>query len=286
MLKNSVVLIIGNQGLLGQELQKQSLKLAAQVVGWDREEIDIADFLSVEKKIFALRPQFIFNCAAYNDVDKAEEVAAADAQLINGEAVGNLARVAEEAGAIFVHYSSDYVFKGDKVAGYKEDDIQEPSNVYGQSKLLGERAVLQTKNLSYYLIRTSRLFGAPAVGKKSFVDKMLEMAGTRPTVKAIDEVVGSPTYVVDLAAATLEIAGNNLPWGIYHRTNNGACTWYGWAKKIFELANVQNVELIPVSASIFPTPAKRPAYSVLLSTKLPPLRSWEEALAEYLSSKK
>lgn len=285
MLKNSTILIIGSRGLLGQELYRRSLGWTAEVVGWGRKEIDITDFLSVEEKIFALQPHFIFNCAAYNDVDKAEGAAAADARLINGEAVGNLARVAGEAGAIFVHYSSDYVFDGEKTEGYKEDDTPTPINVYGQSKLMGERAVLQTDNLQYYLLRTSRLFGAPAAGKKSFVDKILEMAGTQKAIKAIAEIVSSPTYVADLAAATFDLIEHKHPWGIYHRTNNGACTWYEWAKKVFELAGVQGVELIPVPAGAFPTVAKRPAHSVLLSTKLPPLRSWEEALKDYLSLK-
>lgn len=286
MLKDSVILIIGNRGLLGQELYRQSLEWTPKAVGWDKEEIDITDFLAVEEKVFDLQPRFIFNCAAYNDVDKAEGPGAADARLVNGEAVANLARVAKEVGAIFVHYSTDYVFKGDLAEGYQEDDAPEPISVYGQSKLLGEQAVRQTEGLRYYLLRTSRLFGPPASGKKSFVDKILEAAKTQKVVKAVDEVVGSPTYVKDLAVATLEMIERKRPWGIYHRTNSGACTWYGWAKKIFELAGVKGAELKPVPGSDFSFVARRPAHSLLLSSKLPPLRSWEDALEEYLSFKK
>jgi dTDP-4-dehydrorhamnose reductase len=128
------------------------------------------------------------------------------------------------------------------------------------------------------------LFGRPALSegaKKSFVDVMLKLADEKDFLELVDEELSSPTYVLDLAGRTREIIEWKKPYGIYHVTNSGACTWYGWAKKIFELSG-ESVKIIPVDADKFPRPAKRPKYSVLLNTKLPPMRSWENALEDYL----
>jgi len=263
-------------------------------------------------------PDIIINAAAYNAVDKIEEEEKDLAEAVNGYAVRNLAEAAGAVNAILVHYSTDYVFDGEpprpnplpqgergrgcEFLGYKEDDKPNPQSVYARSKWLGEQFLInpkseirnpkqiqnskfQIQNLKYYLIRTSRLFGKPARGegaKKSFVDVMLQLAKEKDCLELVDEEISSPTYVVDLARRTREIIEWQKSFGIYHATNSGACTWYGWAKKIFELVG-KNVKLIPVGADKFPRPAKRPKYSVLLNTKLPPMRSWEEALRNYLN---
>ncbi len=298
--------------MLGQALVKE-FSADNEVVAWDREEIDITDKNQVLEKISALHPSIIINAAAYNNVDKAEKEDRDLAMKVNGEAVGYLVEIAGNVGATFVHYSTDYVFKGDKVEGYKENDEPNPQSWYAKTKREGEGKILkchpefisgsqemlkqvQHDILRFYLIRTSRLFGPAGVGegaKESFVETMLKLGKEQchsresgnPDVglNLIDEETSSPTYVKDLARATRELIESDAPWGIYHRTNEGACTWYGWAEEIFELAGL-NVKLNSVPASHFPRPAVRPKYSKLLTTKLPPLRRWEEALEEYLKT--
>lgn len=278
------VLIIGAKGMLGQELVQEFSGNSYEVSMWDKEEIDITKKDLVLEKIKSARPEIIINAAAYNAVDKIEEREKDFADLINGYAVGNLSEAAGIIGAIFVHYSTDYVFDGKEIDGYREDAMPGPQSVYADSKLLGEQ---QIKNKKYYLIRTSRLFGkqAQSVGaKKSFVDVMLKCAEEKDCLELVDEELSSPTYVRDLARRTREIIEWKKSFGIYHATNEGSCTWYGWAKKIFELSG-KNIKLVPVGADRFPRSAKRPKYSVLLNTKLPPLRKWEEALEDYLKTK-
>lgn len=278
------VLIIGAKGMLGQELVREFGENGNEVISWDKEEIDITKKDLVLEKVKSAEPGIIINAAAYNAVDKIEEGEKELADSVNGYAVGNLSEAAEAVGALLVHYSTDYIFEGTAIDGYGEEEKPNPQSIYANSKLLGEQ---QLKNRKHYLIRTSKLFGKPAksVGaKKSFVDVMLDLANERDSMELVDEELSSPTYVRDLARRTQEIVDWKKPFGIYHVTNDGGCTWYGWAKKIFELSG-KSVKLIPVSADKFPRPAKRPKYSILVNTKLPPMRSWEEALAEYLETK-
>jgi dTDP-4-dehydrorhamnose reductase len=162
------ILILGARGNLGQQLLKVFADF--EVTAWDREEIDLGNREDLRQKILTLRPEIVINAAAYNNVDQAEEEPAA-ARLINGEAVGWLAEICKETGAVLVHYSTDYVFKGDKKEGYTEDAIPEPPSAYAQSKFLGEQKILEVKP-KFYLIRTSRLFGPAGTGagaKTSFV---------------------------------------------------------------------------------------------------------------------
>ncbi len=266
---------------------------------WDLENIDITDEKQVKEKIGELKPDIIINAAAYNAVDKCEtEEGFEIAKKVNGEGPGYLAAAAKKSGAVFVHYSSDYVFGADiKKEGYKENDVPNPVNKYGESKLLGEKRV-QEKGEKYYILRTCKLFGKPGeseVAKKSFVDIMLQLAAERDKLEVVDEEYASPTYVADLAARTKEIiesamTPSRLPYGIYHVTNSDACTWYEFAKEIFKIKNI-DVEVEPISSEKFSClafregrarPAKRPKFSVLLNTKLPKMRSWKEALEEYL----
>jgi dTDP-4-dehydrorhamnose reductase len=278
------VLIIGAKGMLGQELAREFSENGYEVTSWDKEDIDITKKEDVNKKIVELKPEIIINAAAYNAVDKIEESDKELAEAVNGYAVGNLSEAAEAVNAILVHYSTDYVFDGKEIGGYKEGATPNPQSVYAKSKLIGEQRL---KNKKFYLIRTSRLFGKQAQtegAKKSFVDTMLKCAEEKDCLELVDEELSSPTYACDLARRTKEIIEWKKSFGIYHVTNAGACTWYGWAKKVFELSG-RSVKLIPVPAEKFPRPAKRPKYSVLLNTKLPPVRSWEEALSEYLRIK-
>ncbi len=313
------ILIIGVKGMLGQELVRVfSADKNHEVFAWDQEEIDITDEAQVKEKIGGLKPEIIINAAAYNAVDKAEEPAEFEkVKLLNGLAPGWLAEIAKEIptnspfckrgvrgdlnppqpsfkkegenakGAIFVHYSTDYVFDGAKREGYKENDEPSPINNYGISKLMGEQAV-QDIGGKFYLIRLQKLFGqsAKSVGaKKSFFEMMLALAEIKKEIEVIDEELANFTYAPDLAERTKYIIEQGLPFGIYHVTNEGApVTWFDAAKILFDMAGRNDVKLIPVSAERFPRPAPRPKFSILVNTKLPPLRPWPEALKEFLKS--
>lgn len=276
------ILIIGSKGMLGQDLAE--VFSVQELILWDKDEIDITDEDLAFKKIKEEKPDVIINSAAYNDVDGCEDSFEL-AKKVNGYAVGYLAKAAKEIGAVLIHYSTDYVFKGDKKEGYKEDDRPNPQSKYAESKYLGEQE-LQKNTDKYYLIRTSRLFGKPAIAvgaKKSFVDKMLELSKNHDKLEVVDEEYSNPTYTPDLARQTKYIVENKLLFGIYHAVNEGACTWYEFAKEIFKIKNI-DVKLVPVGSDKFPRLAKRPNYSSLINTKLPKLRSWQEALRDYLSN--
>jgi dTDP-4-dehydrorhamnose reductase len=271
------MVIIGARGMLGQALAEVFADLGPTL--WDREEIDIADSKKTRGVILGEKPNIIINAAAMTDVDACEEKPE-QAFLINGEAAGNLAKLADELGATLVHYSTSYVFDGKKRDGYKESDKPEPVSVYGQSKLAGERGAAAAKK--HYILRLDRLFGKPGLGKKSFVDKIQEAALVQRQLKIVDEEEGCPTYAPDLAGRTKYILQNSPPFGIYHATNTGSCTWYSFARQIFKIAGIE-AELLPVTGDDFARKAKRPKYSILLNTKLPPMRSWQDALKEYLT---
>ncbi|KKW29858.1 MAG: dTDP-4-dehydrorhamnose reductase [Parcubacteria group bacterium GW2011_GWA2_52_8] len=277
------VLIIGAKGMLGQALVRE-FSDGNEVLGWDREQIDITVEQDLRLKIQDLRPELIINAAAYNDVDGAENDPAA-AKAVNGYAVGNLARVSSELDVPLIHFSTDYVFDGAKKHGYDENADPLPISAYGESKFLGEQQ-LATNAARYYLIRLSRLFGAEAAApgaKKSFVRVMRDLAGKREELEVVDEELSCPTYAPDLAKRTREIVASKAPFGIYHCPNSGETTWYGFAQEIFKVLKM-DVRLKAVAASRFPRPAKRPAYSILLNTKLEPMRPWQEALSEFLIS--
>lgn len=281
------ILILGSKGNLGSQLAEVCAKsAAAEVIGLDKEDIDITDGENLQKKIIGLKPQIIINAAAYNAVDKCEtdENEFALAKKINAEAVASLAEAAEKIEAIFVHYSTDYVFTGDAAEGYDETAEPAPLNNYGLSKLLGEKEILSRPNLKYYLIRTSKLFGPKgpsAAAKPSFFDLMLKAAKEKDEIKVVNEEKSCFTYTPDLAESTKKIIDDRLPFGIYHLVNAGPATWYEACAELFNLAGLKK-KLIPISAQEFPRPAKRPASSILLNKKLPPLRGYREALKEYL----
>lgn len=274
------VLIIGAKGMLGQDLVRV-FSDGHEVVAWDREEIDITS-PEAAGKISAAAPDLLINSAAYNAVDKAEEEEEL-AKTINGRAVGMMADICSVLGIPIVHYSTDYVFEGADQDGYAEDDEPNPQSAYARSKRLGETA-LRDSSADYWLIRTSRLFGRPANtpgAKKSFPDLMIELSKTKKEFDLVDEEVSAPTYSLDLARRTREIVETLKPFGVYHAINAGGCTWYEFGKVVFEIAGV-GVVCRAVPGSSYPRPAKRPAFSILKSTKMPAMRPWREALREYL----
>jgi len=278
------VLILGCKGTLGQALMANFNLSEYEVVGWDREEADITS-LDIKGKIIDLAPQLIINATGYNAVDKCEvdPLEKEVAYKINTEAPKFLAEVSKEIDAVFINYSSDYVFQGDKINGYAENDTPDPISVYGRTKYDGEKNV-QSVGGKYYIIRPSRIFGKPGISnqsKKSFVDVMVGKI-KESEIKVVDEERGSPTYAPDLADFTRQLVEQNLPYGIYHGANSGSCTWFEWAKEIFNILE-SGPKIMAVSGSEFPRPAKRPMYSELINTKTKLQRSWQEALKEYLT---
>jgi dTDP-4-dehydrorhamnose reductase len=273
------VVILGSKGALGGQL----LKIYPDAAGWDREDIDVTDFPALRAKIAGLgcAPEAIVNCVAFNDVDGAED-RPEQAFLLNAEVPGELARLTRELGIPLVHYSTNYVFDG--VRGeYAEADAPAPLSAYGRSKLLGERRIAENGG-QWYVLRTAVIFGPQGeseLSKKSFVDIMLDLSRKRDTIQVVADEISNLTYAPDLAAATQRLLYSSPPVGIYHVTNSGCASWFDCAKEVFRIAG-RNVTAIPVPASQFPRKAARPAKAVLLNTKLPPLRSWQEALAEFL----
>jgi dTDP-4-dehydrorhamnose reductase len=274
------VLILGHKGTLGGQL----MKLYPEAVGWDREEVDVLQFPALQAKVAALEapPEAIINCVAFNDVDGAEE-RPQQAMALNAEFPGRLAQYARAHAIPMVHYSTNYVFDG-KQGEYVESDPTSPAGAYGRSKEAGERAVVEAGGQSFVL-RTAVIFGpkgASDLSKKSFVDLMRDLSATRDTIQAVADEINSVTYAPDLAAATFRVLEQLPAPGIYHTTNSGEASWFDLAGEIFRITG-RKVNLIPVPSSHFPRKAVRPMRAVLRTTKLPPLRSWQEALAEFLA---
>lgn len=277
------ILILGSRGMLGSDLCYVFRKY--KPVCFDRKELDITNQREIEKKIKKIKPQIVINAAAYTDVEKAEKEFSL-AKKINAKAIKYLVKTCAEIGAIFIHYSTDYVFAGKKKKGYKESNIpQNPVNKYGLSKLLGEKEILNLKvsNFKFYLIRTSWLFGSRTEPKKhkNFVETILKLAKEKKELKIINDQFGKPTYTFDLAEATKKLLVKKKPFGIYHLTNEGITTWYRLAKEVLKIAKIK-IKILPCRSSEYKTLAKRPKYSILINTKLPKLRHWKRALKDYL----
>lgn len=273
------ILILGSNGALGSELAE--LYKSENPVKYDRAELDITDEEQVTVKISELKPELIINCAAYNEVDKADEERQL-AESINGSAVGFIARAANSVGALTVHFSSNYVFDGRNTEGYNEDDLPNPQSTYAKSKLLGEME-LQKNTDKFYLVRTAWLYGGKhkKAGKESFPEKMLKLAEQDESIYSIEDEFGNPTYVPDLALAVSQLIESKKAFGTYHLVNTGVATWYDWAKEIFSIKDIKAM-LAPVPSSNFQRIAARPKYGALNNTKFPELRPWTEALKEYL----
>lgn len=275
------ILVLGARGNLGQEIVR--VYRDAEVVAFDIQDLDITDEAKVLETINKLQPDVVFNCAAYTNVDAAEDNVEL-AQLINGKAVGFVAKACEQAKAILVHYSTGQIFDGTNSQGNNEGDAPDPINAYGASKLQGEREIAQNTS-RFYIFRTCWLYGKPTNGKKSFTDIMIELAKKGQPINAVTDEIGSPTYVVDLAQASRAIVEEQKPFGIYHLTNSGQASRLDWAKAVFETLKL-DVVLTPVDSSFFVRKAKRPKFELLSNNKYLKLRPWDEALAEYLKGEK
>jgi dTDP-4-dehydrorhamnose reductase len=259
------VLILGAYGMLGHDLQL--VFPGAVLRGHD---LDITNARKLTAVISDLKPALVINAAAYADVDGCEDHHAL-AFAVNGKALLPLARACRDAGASLIHYSTDYIFDGTR-RSYIETDDPNPINVYGESKLLGERNILETTD-DYRIIRTSWLFGTHG---KNFVDTMLRLSSEMPEVRVVNDQFGKPTYTADLAQKTAEIA--DLSPGIYHITNEGTCSWFEFARAIIPNA-------VPCTTADYPRKAKRPKSSVLDNTKTTPMRPWNDALTAYFKER-
>lgn len=272
---------------MGQDIVRVFGAAGHEVIATDRDELDITSVADVEEKVAEVNPDVIINCAAYNFVEKVEDPAVYPIALaINAKGPKNLATAARKHGVWFVHYSTDYVFAGDKPEGYAEDDVPNPISKYGETKAAGEKFVLESGALSY-VIRLSKIFGKPGISeaaKLSFVAKILKAAAEKPELQIIDEEVGCPTYTLDIARETLRMLEQHVPPGVYHVVNDGpGVTWYAFAEEIFGIMGVTTPRK-PVPASAFPRNYQPPAFAALLNTKLPKLRSRIDALKEFLST--
>jgi dTDP-4-dehydrorhamnose reductase len=283
------ILIIGAKGMLGQALVREfSDNENYEIIAWDKEDLDITDSGKVTKTITAINPEIIINAAAYANVDEAENNKELSLK-VNSQAVGYLAKASRIVGAFFIHISTDYVFDGKNKKGYKETDFSKKSlNVYGESKRLGEEALIKeaSNKLKYYLIRTSWLFGE---GGKNFVKTMIDIAYQKKDLSVIDDQQGKPTYTKDLASTIKYMIESDFGSGVYHFTNEPKLTWYKFAKIIFNTkkeidSSFPVPKVFPVSSEEFSRPAKRPKYSVLLNTKLPKGRNIKMALKDYLKN--
>jgi dTDP-4-dehydrorhamnose reductase len=275
------VLILGCKGTLGGQL----MRLYPEATGWDREDIDVLDFPALRGRVASLLPApgAVINCVAFNDVDGAED-RPHQAYALNSEFPGKLAQFTRELGIPLVHYSTNYVFDG--VRGeYVENDQPEPLSAYGRSKRGGEESIAEAA-AQCYVVRTAVIFGPKGesdLSKKSFVDLMRDLATKRDTIEAVSDEINSVTYAPDLAAGTRDLLERLPEPGIYHLTNRGSASWFDLAGEIFRIAG-KTINLLPVPATRFPRKALRPPKAILHNTRLPELRPWQEALAEFLST--
>jgi dTDP-4-dehydrorhamnose reductase len=273
--------VVGSAGQLGREL----VRLLGDEVAWagDRAEIDVTDATAVNALVARERPDVVFNATAYNRVDAAESEPGA-AFAVNAVAAHVLARAAREAGALLVHYSTDYVFDGAASTPYREGDPPRPLCVYGASKLAGEHLVAAAGG-DHLVMRTSGVLGRGGSEQKggSFVDRILAQARAGKPLRVVADQVFAPTSAVDLAAASIALVARGAR-GLFHVTNAGSCSWHELAAAALEIAGL-DLPVERISAADLRLPARRPAYSVLggsryLALGLPPLRPWREALRD------
>lgn len=277
------ILLLGGSGRLGTAILRL-LSSSHTIIAPDRKTLELSSPAGLERLLNEHKPDLVINTIAYNQVDAAEEQPA-EALLVNIEIARLIAITSAAKNIPLFHFSTDYVFGGTTLKEHTETDTPAPINIYGISKYKGEKEVL-TNHPNAYILRTSRLYGAPATSanaKRSFVEVIIDEAKKSSTVPVLDQETSSPTYVDDVVrhieAHLLSFPGP----GIYHLANTGGATWNQWAQAIVTDLNLPTT-ITARDPSTLTRPAKRPRHSVLLNTKLPPLRSWQEALADFLKN--
>lgn len=290
------ILLTGKDGQVGRALQRG---LAGhEVLPFGRSDLDLSDSARIRSVVREVQPEVIINAAANTAVDRAEEEPEL-AHAVNAIAPGILAEEARALGVLLVHYSTDYVFDGTASTPYKEEEAPNPVSVYGRTKLEGEEAVRRAKP-DHLILRTAWVFGAEG---HNFLRTMLRLFSEREEVGVVNDQSGSPTWAGHIAATTAELLarrdrGGAVPAGTYHLTAAGETTWHGFAGAILHHArahpehfSVVTERLNPIPTSAYPTPAKRPAYSVLDTSKLEgalgqPMQHWEMGLANAIADLK
>jgi len=275
-----VWLVTGGTGQLGLALQKELTKRNIEYLAPTSQELDLSKIDLFESEIKRIKPSVIINAAAWTDVDGAES----EPDLvfeINAQAPKRLAKLSKSFDSVFVQISTDYVFDGESAIPYSEDHVRDPQTTYGKSKSQGEKYVEEIYKEKSYIFRTAWLYSAD---RKNFAKTMAGLAlKNSDEIKVVNDQIGQPTFAEDLADKIVETISSKSPFGIYHGTNSGEATWFEFAQEIFNLAGADERRIVPVSASEFPRPAKRPAYSVLgheswKRAKLVEMRNWKIAL--------
>jgi dTDP-4-dehydrorhamnose reductase len=274
------LLVTGAAGMLGRDVMLAAGNAGHDVVGFGRAELDVTDPAVLAKKFGLERPDIVINCAAWTDVDGAESEEQA-AFAVNGTGAGNVAAAAAKVGASVVYVSSDYVFDGAKGAGYVESDQPAPLSAYGRTKLAGEEATVAA-NKRHFVVRSAWLFG---ISGPNFVETMLRLAGSGNEVLVVRDQVGSPTYTWHLAYGIVRLI-EGIEFGIHHMAAAGQCSWYEFAREIFEQAKIE-CKVLSITTEEFGRPAPRPPFSALTSQREHAIRlpSWQDGLAGYLAQR-
>ena len=281
------ILVTGANGQLGMEMRNVSVGSADRYIFTDVAELDITNADAVDRVIASEKVDVIVNCAAYTNVDKAEEDEPT-ADLINHRAVAILASAAAKHDATLIHISTDYVFDGRSCIPYKEDDTTSPTGAYGRTKLAGERAVIES-GCRYLIFRTAWLYSTYG---KNFVKTMMKLTAEKDSLNVVFDQVGTPTCAADLAALIYKVITDRMldRQGIYHFSNEGVCSWYDFAVEIRDLCG-NTCEIRPCHSDEFPSKVKRPHYSVLDKTKVRnvfkvTISYWEDSLVKCLNQLK
>lgn len=268
------ILITGASGMLGQDLVPVLEDEGFNVVETNSKTLDVTNREQVKEIISKEKPEYVIHCAAYTNVDGAEENVET-ATKINIEGTENIAHACKKDDINLIYISTDYVFDGTKEEAYLPSDKTNPLNIYGKTKLGGELAI-QKICKKYYIVRTSWLYGHYG---KNFVETMISLAD-KPELKVVDDQIGCPTWTVELSNAILDLIEEEPEYGIYHVCGSGKTSWYGFAKEIFNLIG-KKVNLIPCKAKDFPRPAQRPKNSVMENNNV--CRDWKLALKDYIN---
>ncbi|HET8954455.1 MAG TPA: dTDP-4-dehydrorhamnose reductase [Solirubrobacterales bacterium] len=275
------LLVTGAAGMLGRDVMLAAGNAGHDLVGYGRAELDVTDPAALDRKLDLERPDVVVNCAAWTDVDGAEDAEEA-AFAVNGAGAGNVAAAAAKVEARVVQVSTDYVFDGVKAAPYVESDQPAPLSAYGRTKLAGEEAVAAA-NKRHFIVRSAGLFG---IGGRNFVDTMLRLSEAQSEVTVVRDQVGSPTYTWHLAYGIVRLI-EGIEYGIHHMAAGGQCSWYEFAREIFEQAEVE-CRVLSITSEEFGAAAPRPAFSALASQREHAIRlpGWRDGLAGYLAQRK
>ena len=279
------VLVTGVKGQLGYDVVRELQSRGHEAIGVDIEEMDITDETAVSRVMEETAPEAVIHCSAFTAVDRAEE----EQELcykVNVQGTENIAKMCQKLGCKMLYLSTDYIFSGEGQRPWEPEDTPSPLNAYGQSKYQGEVALRQYVD-KYFIVRISWVFG---INGNNFIKTMLRLGKENGAVKVVDDQIGSPTYTFDLAKLLVDMIETEQ-YGAYHATNEGICSWYEFAKEIFQEANMKEVTVIPVSSEEFPVKAKRPKNSRMSKEKLVQngfslLPSWQDAVKRYIEELK